>query len=304
MMGTRVKSDQSWLLGGVPLPTARLLLCIPFFFAWLSREEDAYASDDRAVRRGTHPVWVDRETESVRVPPHQLEQQDYSDRHDAIKSESGSSNRFGWWDYLFGSGSGSSFWSSFFDGLMQVWRILLILILLCVVGSAIYYIVRTGKFSYFARRAQQTTLGEDVELQQAKISELPFELEGSMVGLRAQAEKYRNSGDYSKAIVYLFSYLLVELDQSHCIRLERGKTNGVYLREVTPWTQLCSYLQGAVRLFEQAYFGRRQIDRDAFEELWSKIIAFEQMLAQIRSSSRLTEISSSRSGALLNGETQ
>lgn len=297
MMGTRGNSVRSWFLGGTPLSTARLLLCIPLFFACLSREEDASASDDRSVRRGTHPVWVDREAESVRVPPHQLEKQDYSDRHDAIKSESSSTNRFGWWNYLF------SFWSIFFYGLMQVWRILLILILLCVVGSAIYYIVRSGKFSYFVRRAQQTALGEDVELQQAKISDLPFELEVPMVGLRAQAERYRNAGDYSKAIVYLFSYLLVELDQSHCIRLERGKTNGVYLREVTPWSQLCSYLQGAVRLFEQAYFGRRRIDREPFEELWNKITTFEQMLAQIRNSSRLTDISSSLSGSLLNRET-
>jgi hypothetical protein len=102
--------------------------------------------------------------------------------------------------------------------------------------------------------------------------------------LRAQAEKFRAEGDYSKALIYLFSYLLVELDQAHCIRLERGKTNGQYLRELRSWPDLNGSMQPIVQLFEFVYFGRNPLDRNSLDAVWSRLSGLDRAIAEARSS--------------------
>ena len=52
--------------------------------------------------------------------------------------------------------------------------------------------------------------------------------------LLAEARRHYQAGNYGAAIVYLFSFQLVQLDQRQIIRLAKGKTNRQYLREVGP----------------------------------------------------------------------
>lgn len=251
------------------------------------------ASDGgKAVQRGTSPVWVEYDDESVTVPRNQLERNDYSDRHESIYQNGGTS----WWQRFLtnlwgpGSGIGNGGLSDFFSWIASIWRVLFLTLLAILVSTLVYFLLRSETFRLFiARRGQ--SVEEDVEQQRAKVSDLPFEIEQPLLGLRAQAERLWNLGDYSKAIVYLYSYLLVELDQANCIRLERGKTNGIYIRELTPWKSLTDYMKPSVRLFELAYFGRREIDRASFEALWSRIATFEETLSKIRAG-KLSEDSS------------
>ena len=236
---------------------------------------------EKSVRRGTSPVWVEYENDSVTVPPQQLKREDYSDRHDSIFQDSGSS--WGrWLESFFGGGTGNSGLTNFFSWISEIWRILVLILLAILVGTLLFFVFRSDTFQAWISRRSDQFVEEDLEQQRAKVSDLPFEIDQPLLGLRAQAERFRNLGDYSQAMVYLYSYLLVELDHANCIRLERGKTNGVYMRELIPWNALSNYMKPAVGLFELSYFGRREIDRGAFEGLWSRITTVEEMLAQIR----------------------
>ena len=264
-------------LGGV------CLVCL--WWTWFAASTGfATPSDtgEKALRRGTSPVWVEYESEEATVPGQQLKRNDYSDRHDSIYKDSGTSWWTRWLEGLRGSGTGNSALTDFFSWIAEVWRFLIYTLLAIILIALLFFLFRSEMFQAFIGRRRISNFEEDIEQQRAKVSDLPFEIEQPLVGLRAQAERFRNLGDYSKAIVYLYSYLLVELDQANCIRLERGKTNGSYMRELASWTGLSSYMRPTVRLFELAYFGRREIDRGSFEDLWSKITSFEDTLAQIR----------------------
>ena len=106
-----------------------------------------------------------------------------------------------------------------------------------------------------------------LEREKAKLLDLPFEVEQTMFGLLAQAEKYREAGDYSKAIIYLFSHALVEMDGARCIRLARGKTNRAYLRELRDQESLRGFTNQLVSAFEYAFFGKHVLSQDAFERI-------------------------------------
>ena len=236
------------------------------------------SSDRDAVRRGVNPVWVNPETEDLNFPAKQLRTNDVSDRHDSIAQPN---SRKSLWELLFGNSSGNSgstgngFWTDFFTAIFTAWKWILLgfLILLVLIGLAL--IARAGAFGGVRRVRKGTGDGEDVQQQRAKISDLPFEMETPIVGLRAQAEYLRSKGEYAKAIIYLFSYLLVELDSSHCIRLERGKTNGGYIRDLRSRPALQGYLRKATQAFERVYFGRHDLDAATFEGLWAQLPSIE-----------------------------
>jgi hypothetical protein len=119
------------------------------------------------------------------------------------------------------------------------------------------------------------------EREKAKLQDLPFEIEQTMFGLLAQAERYRAAGDYSKAIIYLFSHALVELDGARCIRLARGKTNRAYLRELNGQDNLRGFSNQLVLAFEYAFFGKHVLSQEAFERIWQQVPAFDATLKQI-----------------------
>lgn len=239
------------------------------------------AETDPSVRRGVNSRWADAESNSIVVPDRLLERRDYSDRHNTLATDSQSSSWDRWFRDWWDSWSNNSFLGGmawFLGSPVFWWSILAILLAM----FALYILMRVDISSYFLQRRSSKPDEEDLEGQRARISDLPFDIVQPTIGLRAQAEMHRNAGDYSKAIVYLFSYLLVELDQSHCIRLERGKTNYTYLRELGPWEFLANFMHPVVNLFERTYFGQRPIDREAFDDIWQRISSFEATLSQIR----------------------
>ena len=73
--------------------------------------------------------------------------------------------------------------------------------------------------------------------------------------LLGQAREYYLAENYDEAIIFLFSYELVELDRRSLIRLAVGKTNRQYLRELGARTALASLLGQTMVAFEDVYFG-------------------------------------------------
>ena len=110
--------------------------------------------------------------------------------------------------------------------------------------------------SFQARAAKLTDLSIR-EKEKEKLQDLPFELEQTMFGLLAQAERYRAAGDFSKAIVYLFSHALVEMVGARCIRLERGQTNRAYIRVLNGRDNLRGFTNQISLAFECSFLGKR-----------------------------------------------
>lgn len=255
---------------------AGLAVAIALFLAPQALGQTVGSNRD-ALRRGTNPVWVDRDNEQVNVPGDQLARTDVSDRHSSIR---GAAKNLSFWEQWFGTSGtgGNSAIADFMTAILELWRFVLFVFLVLIVGVAAYFLLRNDGIANWFRKRNTLEGVAIVERQLAKVSDLPFEMEVPDIGFRAQAERYRQSGDYSKAIVYLFSYLLVELDSVHCIRLERGKTNGAYLRELRRWPSIQSTMREVVHGFERAFFGRHVLTRDEFEPIWAQLPQIEKSM--------------------------
>ena len=95
-----------------------------------------------------------------------------------------------------------------------------------------------------------------------------------------EARRHYREGNYSEAIIYLFSHELVELDRFALIRIAKGKTNRQYLRELGPSPPLRPPLELTMTAFEDVFFGRRALDRAGFEACWNQLPVFEQLLSR------------------------
>ena len=96
----------------------------------------------------------------------------------------------------------------------------------------------------------------------------------------AEARRLYEAGQYSDAIIYLFSYELVQLDKHHIIRLAKGKTNRQYIRETRQRPHLAAVLEITMIAFEDAFFGRKTLSREAFERSWQRLDEFQGELAR------------------------
>ncbi len=120
---------------------------------------------------------------------------------------------------------------------------------------------------------------EEKSRQIDRVEHLPFEVKKKDANLLEEARRCYESGNFNEAIVYLFSFQLLELDKGHIIRLAKGKTNGQYLREAGRNRDLRKILQGTMNAFEDVFFGNRDLTRDRFERCWNEQSQFNQHLA-------------------------
>lgn len=239
----------------------------------------------QALKRGTDPVWADLKQEDVQYGARPLGRDDLESKD--RWADDGTSGSF--WSWLFGTGnSGSSrtgtgtaggssaAWRGFWDWFFFLLYYGFLTALAGALIAGFIWLLKSQEFFWVLRRHRPSDQAEDLQAQQAKYSDLPVELERGLLGLKAQAAALRDQGDYSKAIVYLFSYLLVELDTARCIVLSKGKTNYRYLRELARNQSLQTRLQRVVMLFEECYFGRRKITKQQFDSLWEDLPSFEE----------------------------
>lgn len=113
-----------------------------------------------------------------------------------------------------------------------------------------------------------------------RIRALPFALDEATGDCRESAERARRDGDYRRAMVHLFSHVLIFLDQHQVVRLKRGKTNRQYLEEARGLPEAARYLSQLIDPFEAVFFGNREIPADQFEPFWQALPRFEQVVSQ------------------------
>jgi hypothetical protein len=112
------------------------------------------------------------------------------------------------------------------------------------------------------------------------LESLPFDVSRPQSDLLAEARRHYERGAYGEAMIYLFSYQLVKLDQHNVIRLTRGKTNRQYLRELGPRPDLRGFVERTMVAFEDFFFGHHELNRQRFEECWLRLDDFHQRLEQ------------------------
>ena len=128
-------------------------------------------------------------------------------------------------------------------------------------------------FLYIESRESDLSLPSGRSRKQS-IEQLPFDLDSLDGDFRAAADAAYQSGDLRKAIIYLYSHILVTLDQNRLIRLRKGKTNRQYLREVQRHKGVSGYFQQVMLPFESVFFGDHEMDADQFQQCWSGLNGF------------------------------
>ncbi|RCS52803.1 DUF4129 domain-containing protein [Bremerella cremea] len=155
----------------------------------------------------------------------------------------------------------------------------LLMIILAVIGFLIFRAIRAGGSTAMVGKETGSDKLDEKTRQVDKVEHLPFEVKKKDANLLDEARRCYEGGNFNEAIVYLFSFQLLELDKGHIIRLAKGKTNGQYLREIGRDRNLRQILQGTMNAFEDVFFGNRQLTRDRFERCWNQLSQFDQLLS-------------------------
>ena len=159
-------------------------------------------------------------------------------------------------------------------GLVEVifWGILTVLVM-GVIGLIAWSIInreQTNKDPGLTSRTNAVT-------EEERFEELPVQLDPAFKNLLNRVRECSDNGDYNQAIIYLFSYKLIQLDKKHLISLTRGKTNHQYLREVTGHSELQDTLRLTVLAFEDVFFGNHDLTKSRFQQCWDNVDIFRAL---------------------------
>jgi hypothetical protein len=149
------------------------------------------------------------------------------------------------------------------------WTVLVV-VLLVIIGLLLW-----AFWDRTPRITPDATPSQDDEMQRLK--SLPFPLVADRSNLLQEARRYYQAGDYRQAIIYLFSYQLIEMDKRRIIRLSKGKTNRQYLREARARPQLASLVEQTMVMFEDVFFGNCPLGQQRFDRCWSRLDEFTQL---------------------------
>ncbi len=158
---------------------------------------------------------------------------------------------------------------------LQLLRTLVWTLLAVGLGVVVYQMIKvfltreTAAAIRSSRRAMAAVGNAD------RVESLPFQLARPESDFLSEARRLYEAGRFSEAIIYLYSYQLLQLDELHVIRLARGKTNRQYLREVRRHP-VRAILERTMVTFEDVFFGDHSIDRARFEMCWSDLDRFQR----------------------------
>ena len=152
--------------------------------------------------------------------------------------------------------------------------------IILLLGAAVYLMVRaflgSGEDAGELEGVQSKPDDNDIE----RVAALPFPVSPGRLDLLGEARRHYREGNYRQAIIYLFSFQLVQLDKNHIIRLTKGKTNRQYLREVGPRRTLRGLVEQTMVAFEDVFFGNHALERSRFESCWSRLDEFESLATE------------------------
>ncbi|MBI1903031.1 MAG: DUF4129 domain-containing protein [Planctomycetia bacterium] len=170
-------------------------------------------------------------------------------------------------------------WGFSLFGMDLSWGLILFIVLAAALLAVLIYVL----IRIYQRREREEYPSSDEAPGEAdettRIEALPFPVQRRQGDLLSSARACLESGDYDRAIVFLYSHELVQLDKHHAIRLHKGKTNRQYLRELRPDPDLRVLVEQTMCAFEDAFFGKHRIERERFEACWNRLDEFNRLLA-------------------------
>ena len=223
------------------------------------------AGRDALQSRPDYP-WYDEDTDDVRrvdvkaeKPPPQARDWELDEDYDS--SSTGGGN----------VGASAGFWAA----MMWLFWILIGLILLGLIAAMIFAFMKNDGSSDSTYEGQKI-----IEPTIERVEDLPFHVRRPKSDLLTEARRLYEAGDYNEAIIYFYSYQLVELDRNQLIRLERGKTNRQYMREIHRQPPLHGLVQPTMFAFEDVFFGDHTLSRARFEKCFLRLDDFQNRILE------------------------
>ncbi|MBQ8285811.1 MAG: DUF4129 domain-containing protein, partial [Thermoguttaceae bacterium] len=99
--------------------------------------------------------------------------------------------------------------------------------------------------------------------------------------LGTAAENALAAGDLRLALVYFFSWLIVEADKRGLLRAQRGKTNREYWLELAVNPGVRTIYKATMDEFERVYFGGQAISQAEFDDVWRLREPFAATMARL-----------------------
>ncbi len=163
-------------------------------------------------------------------------------------------------------------WNGLFNG--ATWIVLIFLLFVLVFGLVriVFYLKRKNTVK------TETPKKEDERKRQR--DSLPIEAARQIGSLDQLAETAMNDGDFRSAIIYYFSWILIELDKKKFILLHKGKTNRQFLTELKGRKDLAEIYSGVMTLFEKSYYGDLPVSREEYDAVWREKDRFEEILTR------------------------
>lgn len=168
--------------------------------------------------------------------------------------------------------SGSSSGTSVSQGIS--WLVVAVVLGIALILLARAYLNRETLPAGGVREPTKTAVANEA----TRIEALPFRIRPADHDLLEEARRLYESGHYEAAIIYLFSYQLVEMDKHQMLRLTKGKTNRQYLRDLRRQPRLSRLIEQSMIAFEEVFFGDRRLGREAFESRWRALDEFHSLV--------------------------
>ena len=134
------------------------------------------------------------------------------------------------------------------------------------------------------RFAPIASLSEQPSVRPARaegaVEQLPFSTPERAIDFLAEAQRLGEQGNREQAIVYLYAYLLRQLDNRQIIHLQKAKTNRQYLAELGSEPSVRTIVATIAGVFEAVFFGGKSLPADRWSRCWRDVQALDAVLAQ------------------------
>lgn len=256
-------SNRALLAGWALLLFAAIMILASPSFAQTHQDDGAVEAGRKALAGRNQYPWYDAESDAIR-------------RVDVQVSKDAAKHRDSTWQ---AKPRNLPWLEWFINLLLQMMYWLFWALMVGLLALVIWLLVR----AYMNIPPMGASRVEEVDESRSEadlIEHLPFQVKRPHTDLLGEAQRHYDEGNYGEAIIYLFSYQLVQLDKYHLIRLTRGKTNRQYLREIRTRPGLREMFQRTMVVFEDVFFGHHALDRERFEACWSRLDEFHDRLQQ------------------------
>jgi hypothetical protein len=236
----------------------------------VSTATESTVDAEQALRLLPDNTWYDQASNTY-SPPEIIPERDNPLRQSGwlAKKKPAPAERTPWnWNWNL-SGFIADWFSSVVIGVLGVLLVVIVVLLMT------YFSMR----NYMPGRFRRDRKSGAVKIDPTRVAALPFEVRSTGLNPLDEAEKLMRAERFDEAIVFLYGYLLLALDQARKIHLQKGKTNRMYLRELRSDLGLREITEAAMLAFEDVFFGKHSIPREQFMALWNRLDEFHQHLS-------------------------